>query len=73
MIVAVYSLGCVRLFSDPMDCSPPDSSGHGIFPGKNTGMGCHSLLQGIFLMQESNLGLLHWQVDSLLLSHQYNH
>ena len=31
------------------------------FPGKNTGVGCHSLLQGIFLTQGSNLNLL--QVD----------
>ena len=28
-------------------------------PGKNTGVGCHSLLQGIFLIQGSSLGLLH--------------
>ena len=28
------------------------------FPGKNTGEGCHSLLQGIFLTQGSKLGLL---------------
>ena len=28
-------------------------------PGKNTGVGCHSLLQGIFLTQGSNLGLPH--------------
>ena len=34
-----------------MDCSPPGSSVHGIFPGKNTGVGCHGLLQGIFLAQ----------------------
>ena len=33
---------------------------------KNTGAGCHSLLQGIFPIQESNQGLLYWQVDSLL-------
>ena len=31
-------------------------------PGKNTGVGCHALLQGIFLIQGSNLCLLHWQV-----------
>ena len=40
------------------------------FPGKNTGVGCHFLLQGIFLIQGSNpylLHLLHWQVDSLPL------
>ena len=35
-------------------------------PGKNTTVRFHSLLQEIFPTQESNLGLLHWQVDSLL-------
>ena len=51
------------------------------FPGKNTGVGCHFLLQGIFPTQELNLSLLHllclwhWQADYyyyfffLLLSH----
>ena len=39
---------------DPMDCSPPGSSAHGGSPGKNTGVGCHSLLQGIFPAQGSN-------------------
>ena len=36
------------------------------------GLGCHDLLQGIFLTQRSNphlLCLLHWQADSLLLGH----
>ena len=42
------------------------------FPGNNTGVGCHFLLQGIFLTQESNPRLLRWQVDSLALSHQGN-
>ena len=40
------------------------------FPGKNTGAGCHFLLQGIFPTQESKLCLLcplHWQADSLPL------
>ena len=36
------------------------------FPGKNTGVGCHFLLQGIFLTQGSNSGVLHWPEDSLL-------
>ena len=27
--------------SDPIDCGPPGSSMHGIFPGKSLGMGCH--------------------------------
>ena len=34
-------------------------------PDKNTGEGCHFLLQGIFLIQGSNLHLLHWQAGSL--------
>ena len=38
-------------------------------PGKHTGVGGHSLLQGIFLTQEWNPGLLHWQADSLPLCH----
>ena len=55
-----------------MDCSPPDSSGdvRGDSPDKNTGVGCHALLQEIFLTQGSNpsfLCLLHWQADSLPL------
>ena len=29
---------------DPMDCSLPGSSIHGIFPGKSSGVGCHCLL-----------------------------
>ena len=42
---------------DPVDCSWPGSSVHGIFQEKNTGVGCHALLQGIFPTQESNLRL----------------
>ena len=37
-------------------------------PGKNTGVGCQALLQGIFLTQGSNLRLLcllYWQMGSL--------
>ena len=37
--------------------------------GKDTGVSCHFLLQGIFLTQGSNLGLLHWQADPLPLNH----
>ena len=40
------------------------------FPDKNTEVGSHFVLQGIFLTQESNPYLLHWQADSLLPSHQ---
>ena len=38
-------------------------------PGKNTCVGSHFLLQGIFLTQGSNPRLLHRQADSLPLSH----
>ena len=38
-------------------------------PGKKTGVGSHTLLQGIFLTQGSSPRLLHWQADSLLLRH----
>ena len=38
---------CPTLY-DPMDCSPLGSSAHGDSPGKNTGVGCHALLQRIF-------------------------
>ena len=55
---------------DPMDCSPPGSSVHGKSPGKNTGVSCHALLQGIFPTQGSNLGLLHCRQILYWLSHR---
>ena len=61
---------CLSLFN-PMDCSPPGSSVYGILQARMPG--CHFLLQGIFLTEgwtQHVLRLLHWQVDSLLLSHQ---
>ena len=44
---------CLTL-CDPMDCSLPGSSIHGICQARNTKVGCHFLLQGIFPTQESN-------------------
>ena len=49
---------CLTL-CDPMACSPPGSSVHGNSAGKNTGVGCHALLQGIFPTLGSNPGLSH--------------
>ena len=43
----------------PMDYSPLGSYVHGDFPGKNAGVGCHVLLQGIFPTQGLNPGLSH--------------
>ena len=59
---------CLTL-CDPMDCSPPSSSVRGIFPGKNMGVGCHFLLQGIFLTQGLNLDLLHCMQILYCLNH----
>ena len=48
----------------PTLCDPMDS------PGMNTGVGCHSLLRGIFPTQGSNPGLLHCSQIRYYLSHQ---
>ena len=53
-----------------MDCSPPGSTVHGDSPGKNTGVGFHALLQGIFPTQRLNPGLLHYRWILYCLSHQ---
>ena len=42
------------------------------FPGKNTGVGCHFLLQGLFLTQGLNPGLQHCMQRLYHLSHQGN-
>ena len=52
------SLQSCPTLCNPMDCSPPGSSVPGISPGKNTGVGCYVLLQGIFLTEGLNLSLL---------------
>ena len=55
---------------DLINCSPPGSSVHGDSPGKNPGVGCHALLQGIFPTQGSNPGLPHCRWILYHLSHQ---
>ena len=55
---------------NPVDCSPPGSYVHGDSPGMNAGVGSHSFLQGIFLTQGSNPGLLHCRQILYCLSHQ---
>ena len=70
-MMCAKSLSSVPLFCNPMDCSQLGSSVHGNSPGKNTGVGCHALPQGISPTQGSNpylLCLLYWQVDSLPLA-----
>ena len=60
----IRGLLCLTL-CDPMDCSPPWNS-----PGKNTGVGSHSLLQGIFLIHGLNPCLLHCRQILYYLDHQ---
>ena len=62
----IYGCVCVLVVQshaalcNPIDCSLPGSSVcPWNSPGKNTGMGCHLLLQGIFQTQGLNSGLLH--------------
>ena len=55
-VMCLVIQSCPTLW-DPTDCSPPGSLIHGIFPGKNTGVGCHFLLQKMWynLADSSNL------------------
>ena len=69
VVLCLISQSCLTLFN-PMDSSPPGSSVHRDSPGKNTGVGCHALLQGIFPIQGSNPGLLHCRKILYHLSHQ---
>ena len=55
-----------------MDCNLPDSAVHGIFQARRLEWVAVSFSRGFFLTHESNqclLQLLHWQADSLPLSH----
>ena len=61
---------CVQLFATPWTIAPTRLLCPWNSPGKNTGVGCRFLLQGIFLTQGSNprfLRLQPYQADSLPL------
>ena len=67
------SVAIVMSICDSMDCSPPGSSLHGDSPGKNTGVDCHALLQGI--SQARGWTWVSWifcVADSSPLSHRGN-
>ena len=55
---------------DPIDCSPTRLLCPWDFPSKNTGVGCHFLLQEIFPTQGLNPGLLHCRQTLYCLSHR---
>ena len=59
---------CLTL-CDPMDCSPTRLLCPWNSPGRNAGVGCHALLQGIFPTQGWNLGRLHCR----RVLHRLNH
>ena len=72
-LVGYNPWGCKELnttewLSTHVDCNPPGFSQWDSL-GKNTGVGCNFLLLGIFLTQGLKSHLLHWQTDSLPLSH----
>ena len=63
----------VRLFYDPMDCSPPGCSVHGIFQARILERVAISFSRGPSWPRDQTpyvLYLLLWQADSLPLSHQ---
>ena len=68
-MLCLVSQSCLTL-CDTIDCSPPGSSVLGDSPGKNTGVGCHVLLQGIFTTQGLNSGFPHCRWTLYHLSHQ---
>ena len=70
LTVTVIVLQSCPTLCDRMDCSLPGSPVHGDSPGKNTEVGCHALLQGIFPTQGSNPGLPHCRQILYCLSHQ---
>lgn len=66
-ICSVISNSC-----NPMDCSMPVSSVHGIFQVENMRVGFHFLLQSIFPKSNHLLCLLEIQADSLPTEPQEN-
>ena len=69
IMCAVHSQWCLTL-CDPMDWSLLGSCVHRDSPGKNTGVGCHALLERIFLTQGSNPGFPHCRQILYRLGHQ---
>ena len=68
-VLCLVTQSCLTL-CNPMDCSPPDCSVRWYSPGKNTGMGCNALLQGIFPTQGLHPGLQHCRQILYRLSQQ---
>ena len=69
VVHAKWLQSCLTVL-DSMDRSLPGSSVHEDSPGKNTGVDCHALLQGIFPIQGSNPGLPHCRWILYCVSYQ---
>ena len=68
IVVGILVTKSCPALCNPMDYSPPGSSVHRISQARI--LGCHFLLWGIFLTQESNPDLQHCRQILYLLSHQ---
>ena len=68
-LIVLFSQLPLTLWS-PMDCSPPGFSVQRILQARILAVGSHSLLQGVFWTQRSNLSLLHCRQILHHLSHQ---
>ena len=71
--VKVKSLSRVQPFATPWTVACTRLVHPWDFLGKSTGVGCHFLLQGIFLTQGSNPGLPHCRQTLYRLNHQGSH
>ena len=72
MKVKVFIVQSCRTLCDPIDCSLPGSFVHGVLQARTLEWVSHSLFQGIFLTQGSNVGLLHCRQILYHLSYQGN-
>ena len=69
IVLSLDAQSCPTL-CNTVDCSTPGSSVFGGSPGKNTGVGYHTLIQGIFQTQGLIPGLLHCTWILYCLRHQ---
>ena len=62
LLLLLMSLQSCPTLRDPMDCSLPGSSVHGIIPGKSTGVGCHCLLRRTAAVRSKKQKARNWAV-----------
>ena len=67
VIVTIWRCSALCCSLQPHGLKPSSLLCPWVYPGKNTGVGCHFLLQGILQTQGLTPHLLYWLVDSLAL------